>query len=241
MNKKIAIVTNGGGMNCSYSAGVLNALATEYNFTDPDILVGSSGSSGSLAYYISRQYSSMRTIWTNLLTSKKFISLGRLTSILNVDYLIDEVFKKQEPLAVDEINNSKTKLFIATTAYLSGETIFFSNDSTADVFEYLRASKAIPMAYNKKVNINGVDYVDGSLSALMSTGVEKAISEGATDIIVIKDGIGISLVTKLCWKVYSIFVNKNLSASIKKYLTQKDVSLIKYAGINIITISPSKK
>ncbi len=70
--EKLAIVTGGGGMVCDYSAGVLCALGEKLK-VNPDIVVGSSGSTGSLAYFVSKQFKSFRNVWINLLTSKKFI------------------------------------------------------------------------------------------------------------------------------------------------------------------------
>lgn len=241
MEKEFAIVTNGGGMNCSYSAGALCSLAKNHNLKEPEFLIGSSGSTGSLAYYLAQQYDGIKNIWTNLLASKNFVTFKRLNRIMDIDYLIDEVFKKKEPLDVKKINDSKTKLFISATEYKSGAVKFFTNQSDDNIFESLRASKAIPMAFNKKVNINGIDYIDGSISAPTLINIEKAITEGARNILVIRDGDDVSLITKICWSLYSFFVNKKLGMSIKKYLSQNEKDFTKFDNINIFFISPSRK
>ncbi|MCX6800136.1 MAG: hypothetical protein NT091_03250 [Candidatus Falkowbacteria bacterium] len=51
--KKIAIVGSEGGMSCAYFVGVVLALVEKFNLTDPHIVIGSSGSTGTLAYYVS--------------------------------------------------------------------------------------------------------------------------------------------------------------------------------------------
>ena len=53
---KIAIVTSEGGMSCAYSVGVILGLIDKYKLTDPDIVIGASGSSGFLAYLVTKQY-----------------------------------------------------------------------------------------------------------------------------------------------------------------------------------------
>jgi len=230
-------------MNCSYSAWALCSLAKNYNLKEPDLLIGSSGSTGSLTYYLTQQYDGIKNIWTNLLTSKKFIKFQRLKKIMDIDYLIDDVFKIQEPLYISKVNNSKTKLFISSTEYKSGKVKFFSNTHEYDIFESLRASKAIPILYNKKVNIKNTDYIDGSIGATVLISIEKAINEGVKNIIVICDWKKISTLTKIFLNIYSIFVSNGLRSSIKKYINQ-DISYLEekdFQDLNIIFIYPSRK
>ena len=78
---KIAIVTSEGGMSCAYSVGVILGLIDKYKLTDPDIVIGASGSSGFLAYLVTKQYKEGQNIWANLLSTKKFISFSRWNKI----------------------------------------------------------------------------------------------------------------------------------------------------------------
>lgn len=235
---KIAIVTSGGGMKCSYSAGVLCALADIYNL-HPDILVGSSGSTGSLAYYLANQYDSIQNIWTNLLTSQKFISLKRINKIMDVDYLVDTVFKQQEPLNIEKIRKSNSRLFISATEYKTGNPKFFTN--TDDIFEALRASKAIPVITAKKVVIDDTSYIDGSISTSFNINIEKAIKEGAKNIIVIKDSKEITFIAKMFYGLYSLFVHKRMRDLLKRHCATNPYHIELKTDIKIIIISPSKK
>ncbi len=228
-----------GGLRCSYSAGVLCAIAETYGICHPDILVGSSGSTGSLAYYLAGQYRSIQNIWTNLLTAPKFISWRRIFKIMDIDYLIDVVFKQQEPLDIEKIYNSNSRLFISTTRYQDGKLKFFTNKD--DVFEALRASKAIPMITGKKVIIRGTEYVDGSISTSFDINIQKAIEEGAKNIIVIKDSEGVSFVTKVLYYLYSFFVNKKMKGLLKTHCTASPYQIKFQENINMIVISPSKE
>lgn len=241
MKKGLAIVTNGGGMKCAYSAGVLYALARDYNLKDPEMLIGSSGSSGSLAYYLAGQYEDIKTIWTELLTSKKFVNIRRVWRIMDIDYLIDGIFKKQAPLNSENINNSETKLFIAATEYKTGQSYFFLNSPENNIFESLRASKAVPIAFNKKVNIRETAYIDGTISSPILVNIKKAISEGANNLIVICDYTDLSLFTKIYWRIYSIFVNKNIAKVLKNYLSQKEIRSEDFKSINMVIVRPSRK
>ena len=164
MKEKIAIIVSGGGMACSYNAGVLIGLINKYRTFKPDIVIGGSGGAGISAYYISRQKKSLKNIWLNLLSDRKFINPFRFWKIINVDYLIDEIFKKQDPLDLDKVCFSKIKYFIATTNNKTGKVKYFSNKKKSNILEALRASMAIPIVYGKTVEIDGDRYCDSVLS-----------------------------------------------------------------------------
>ena len=116
MNKKIkskiALITSEGGMSCSYSVGAIFGLMEKFNLIKPDIVIGSSGSTGTLAYYVAGQYNSIKNIWENLLSTDEFISFSRFKKIIDIDYLIDNIFKKQDKLDTDAIYQSKINFLI---------------------------------------------------------------------------------------------------------------------------------
>ncbi len=187
MNEKIAIVCSGGGMSCSYSAGVLSALARHYRFEKPDIAIGGSGSAGSVAYYVAGQYDDITKVWSRLLSTKKFINKWRFWRIINIDYLIDCIFKSESPLDVNSVYASQILFFISAVDYDSGNLRYFSNKDLTkpeDIFEIIRASKAMPVAFNKRVEIQGKKYCDSYLSSDPNIHIIKAIESGASKIIV---------------------------------------------------------
>jgi predicted patatin/cPLA2 family phospholipase len=186
MNHKTCIVAEGGGLRASYGVGVVKALIEEFHISSVDIAVATSGSAGTLAYYVAQQFDSIINIWTNLLSTWRFLSLRNIlfgNPILNVDYLIDVVFKQQDRLDVDVLRSQPTELFIPVTNYRTGEAKYFSNYDDVDFFEVLRATKAAEISYGRPVKVAGQEYVDGALS--VPIGITKAIDAGATDIIVI--------------------------------------------------------
>lgn len=132
--EKIAIVGSEGGMSCAYFVGVILALVEKYNFTEPYLVIGSSGSTGTLAYYVAHQYSSIKNIWENLLTSKEFISYLHPQMIMNIDYLVDTIFKQQDILNTQAVRYSKTKLYVSATDIDTGETKYFYNYDNIDIF-----------------------------------------------------------------------------------------------------------
>jgi predicted patatin/cPLA2 family phospholipase len=65
---------------------------------------------------------------------------------------------------------------------------FFSNRRPEDVFEALRAAKAMPFIYGKVVNIENEYYCDSLLSASPTLLTEKAKDLGAEKILVLDNG-----------------------------------------------------
>ena len=236
---KLAIVTSGGGMSCSYSAGAILALANEFKLTTPDIAIAVSGSAGTLAYYVAGQYDSIRNIWENLLGTKKIINFLRPHRIADVDYLIDDVLKKQDPLCVDKIFSSQTKLIIPCTNSQTGEVKFFDNKCGADIFEILRATKAIPIGYRKTVNIDGDNFCDGHDSSDINFLIRQAIIEGATRIIAI-DNMFSESISRIGFNIWLKTRSNQFKANHQKTLFQNK-NLVIPENVKMIFIKPTKK
>jgi predicted patatin/cPLA2 family phospholipase len=174
-------------MRCAYSGGALVALGREFNITNPDIVIGISGGAGSLAYYLTGQYDAIETIWTDLLATNDFISLRFSRPILDIDYLIDTVFKIQSPLDIKKLKSTTTDwYFPATDVAIQKQLRFFSKEDSLDIFEILRASMAMPLLYEKKVSLGEFQYQDGDLGLTIEDAIEKARSLDATHIIIIE-------------------------------------------------------
>lgn len=236
--QKTAIILSGGGMRCAYSAGAMYALATELNFKSPDILIVGSGSAGTGSFYTSKQYESIKSIWTERLSTRKFINFFRFWKIIDIDYLIDIVFKKLEPLDTKAEKESEIQYLISTTNTETGEVEYFSNKDNVDVFELMRASKSIPVFFNKKVKINGKLHNDGPFSSSAYIKIEKAKELGADKIIVINN-ISDSKFFKLWEKLYFYLKNKTFKKNFNVY---KNLELINYKDDeNIIIIEPKNK
>ncbi len=184
MTEKLAVVASGGGVTCSYTAGCILGLVDKFKLTNPDVVIGGSGSAGTMAYYVSGQYKSIRNIWENLLATHKFISYWRFWKVIDIDYLIDDVFKKQDQLQTDKVYESRIDFLIPMTNIATGMLEYFSNrDRSKNVFEAMRASKAMPLVYGRKIQIGESSYCDTRLSANIAANVEKATQLGAEKIV----------------------------------------------------------
>lgn len=184
---KTAIILSGGGMSAAFCVGAL--LELYENGVNPDIIIAGSGSAGTGSYFVSGQFKSIPLIWTQLLSTRKLINKRRLQQIVNVDYLIDEVFKKQEPLNAFAVASSSIEYLIPVTNISNGEIEYLSNHKeTFDVFESMRATMAYPVLYGKTIQINTERYSDGVCSASPYFHIVMARKLGAEKIILLDSG-----------------------------------------------------
>lgn len=241
MADKLAIIMSGGGMKSSFGAGVILALAEKYKITEPYLLICGSGSAGMGSYYISKQYKSIRNIGTNLVSSKKFLNCKRFWKIINIDYLIDVIFKKQDPLKEELIYNSKTRYLIPALNKETGIIDYFDNKNNMNVFQSMRATKAMPIAFklNPKIKINGSIYCDSLVSSRAKSHIKKAIDLGANKILIInnisyqKNGLD-----NFFFSLWMFFQRCKKSY----YETEKELSNVEIPkDVKVFTIAPKSK
>ncbi len=107
--------------------------------------------------------------------------------MLDVDYVVDEIFKKMHPFDFKKLASAKTLLLFAATRVKDGETVYLNPPRNEGIYEYLRAAKAIPVVYGKRVPINGEEYIDGDFGADTEDLARKALALGAKDVIVVEN------------------------------------------------------
>jgi len=180
---KLALILGGGGMSTSYTVGVLLALKKKFKIA-PDIIIAGSGSAGTASYFVSGQFNSgIKNVWLKEILNPRFISGKGFFKKIDIDFLVDEVFKKKAKLNADKIQSSPILLAIPMVDAKSGKLKYFTNKDKVDWFEVLRAGKAIPIFYNKAVQIGKQNYHDSHLSASPETHTQYAKKLGATKII----------------------------------------------------------
>lgn len=181
--EKLALILGGGGMSTSYIVGSLLALKRKYKI-QPDIIIAGSGSAGTASFFVSEQFNiGIKKVWLKEILNPRFISGKGFFKKIDIDFLIDEIFKKKTKLNIEKIKNSPITLAVPMVDAKSGKLQYFTNHDKVDWFEVLRAGKAIPIFYNKNVKIGTKTYHDSHLSASPETHVKYARKLGATKII----------------------------------------------------------
>ncbi len=148
------LILTGGGMRCAWSGGFLYGLY-EQGIT-PTKIIASSGNVGNAVYFLAWQLESIKRIWTEHLPGTRFISYSQ-KPIIDIDYLVDDVFHTREPIAWDRVRASNITLIVPLYEKQGNVHTFTENTVTYDV---LRAAKAMPLLYGKTVDIDGFHYHD---------------------------------------------------------------------------------
>lgn len=208
-------------MTCSYSAGYLKALAEHHDLKTPDIVIADSGSAGASVYYVAGQYKEITKIWSKYIPTKKMLNIWRFGRVLNIDYLVDTVIKKLMPLDITAFEASPIEYFIPALDYHSGKVRYFTRDDKQEIYEILRATKAMPILYRKRVMLDGKLYCDSRLSSSAEANIAKAIKENATHIIEISNN-NPSIVTKIIYKVWLLLRGSKFN---RRYSSQEKYDL----------------
>ena len=161
-----------------YSMAALAELEDQGLADAFDVVIGTSAGAVNGAYFLARQANDAVSVYTHSLNSRTFFNPARVRRIVDVDFMVDVALKERLPIDQEALFSSESELCVVVTDTESGEAHFLSTrDLAFDTYEVFRATAAIPILYNKRIEINGRTYVDGALTDAIP--VEEAISRGA--------------------------------------------------------------
>jgi predicted patatin/cPLA2 family phospholipase len=238
---KAAIICIGGGMRSAHGAGFLYALANHLHITDPNLVIASSGSAGGVLYFATQkqeQSEASKYIWTELLATPRFISFFRPWRIMDIDYLIDGIFKDKAPLDVDALAASSIDYVIPVVAASSGQIVYMGKKDKVDPFELLRATKALPFFYRKRVTLKNEEFTDGTLGNTLQNYIDTAIKLGAQKILLIDDSSNKTLIRKSVAILSTLFLSRSLSRNIRRSIFAKE--FVMPAGVQYLYIHRAK-
>lgn len=160
------LVLEGGGARAAYSAGVVHALS-EAGVT-PRVVIGCSSGSINAAFLASGQTATVCDLWANYVPGKHFISWRRqLTPFggpgLAVDDMLDRVMIGQSLFDPVAATRGNPVLYVAATDVQTGAGVLV-RPRADNVVEWLRASLALPVGYNRIVRIGEQGFIDGGVA-----------------------------------------------------------------------------
>lgn len=186
--QKTAWILAGGAARTVYTAGSLYALC-QMDIPKPDILIACSGSAATSLCYVTGQHETIKNVWCRSLSTKKFVNFFRFWKVINIDYLIDVVLKKNNPLDMNKVRASSIKIFFPLTNSDTGEVEYYTNKSNFDLWEILRAAKSVPyftkLFHPKGVKLGKTYYSDSIASTRFQIHVKKAVELGAIKILIL--------------------------------------------------------
>lgn len=164
---KKGLVIEGGGLRGAYTAGALTWLIdNEVKF---DYGVGISIGALYLGAFLTANKRLLKEYAINLASDKDNVGIKPLLKYRTlVGY--DDVFRKinQDEYKIDVIglNQSTTKAEIGVYDLNRCETVWITNREFDQDNLFIKAACTLPM-FGRKVNINGIDYLDGGITTMI--------------------------------------------------------------------------
>ena len=178
---KVCLVLEGGGNRGIYTSGVLDA------FLENDIFINniygvSAGALNAMSYLSKQKGRSYRVnkeyIFKDCINYKSILQ-GK--SILNLDYVFNEVNMELDKFDLEAFENNKGEYVVVCLDMKTGLPVYKKIDSYDD-YPYIKASASLPL-FTKCVEIDGMKLLDGGFGD--SIPVMKALEDGYDKIIVI--------------------------------------------------------
>lgn len=184
------LILEGGGMRAGFVAGALMAFMDE-GFTDFDVAVAVSASVPTLAYFASGQRKEIEAVWRGELNTPKLVcyrnipaaslALSLKRPVLDIDYLVYDVFKKRYPINIPSIKKNRMICYFAVTKVPEAEMVFLTPEDN-DIYDTFKAALAVPGCFPGTVCIDACEYVDGGtvdplpVTGLLDRGVSKVMA-----------------------------------------------------------------
>jgi len=182
--RKLGLVIEGGGMRGILSGGGVVALAhLGYREVFDEVYATSAGVMNA-SYFLAGQTAAGITIYYEDLADKRFWNPRRFWKPLDVDYIFRDVVVSQKPLNTAAIMKARSRLLVSAIDVRAGEgKLIDTRETKTPLLQVLKAATAIPVLYNRTVEVDGVPCIDGGLAIPFP--IQHAIDRGCTDILVL--------------------------------------------------------
>jgi predicted patatin/cPLA2 family phospholipase len=160
---RTAIVACGGGIRGAFGAGVMIGLKKLGLSEVFDFNVGVSAGAANLAYLLSGQPELGTTIYYEEMVTRQFINPWRLWRIADIDYVERVLRDSRKKLDEEAVRRARGAFYIGVTS-ANGNGELIDAKGPHDIIRMVKASIALPVVYNKLVQINGGEFIDGDIS-----------------------------------------------------------------------------
>lgn len=164
IDRKTALVLEGGGMRGVFTSGVLDAFM-KHDLTFPYIVAVSAGACNGMSY-VSHQPRRARISNIDYLARYKYIGLRHLViqgCIFDRELLYDKFPNQYLPFDFDTFFSSPMTFEMVTTNCLTGQPMYLSERHDRQrALDIVRASSSLPYV-SKIVDVDGIPMLDGGI------------------------------------------------------------------------------
>jgi predicted patatin/cPLA2 family phospholipase len=164
-----ALILEGGAMRAGFVAGAVMALM-DRGLSDFDTALAVSASVPTLAYFAAGQRNEMESVWRCELNTPKLVCYRNIPAaslalsvkrpILDIHYLVYEVFKHKYPLDIETLLRSGMDCHFAVTQVPEG-TLMLLSPGDYDIYNMFEAALAVPGCFPGTVLMGSHEYLDG--------------------------------------------------------------------------------
>jgi predicted patatin/cPLA2 family phospholipase len=184
--RKLALVIEGGALRGVCSGGGIVALDL-LGFRDVfDEVYGTSAGAMNASYFLAGQTKMGISIYYDDMNRREIVNPLRFWRIVDLDRLFRRTLMGTKRLRLDAVLSARSKLYIAALDKSTGGSALFDAKSLGGeegLLTALRAATAVPLLYNRAVDVGGRLCMDAGI--VNAFPLEDAIAAGCTDILVL--------------------------------------------------------
>ena len=181
---RLGLVVEGGAMRGVYSAGSLlglHAMGASAMFDD---VYATSAGAVNAAYFLSGKGELGADAYYRVLADGRFLDWRRPWKLVDIDFLVDEVFTRLRPMHEDRVLASPSRFWIAVDDFATSRSLLLSAQTSGHpLFKLLKAAVALPIGYNRLVPLGPILGFDAGLSNPFP--LRDAMAHGCTHIVVL--------------------------------------------------------
>jgi predicted patatin/cPLA2 family phospholipase len=183
---KIGLVVEGGGLRGVCTAGGVVALE-HLGFTDLfDDVYGTSAGAMNGAYFLAGQAAFGLRIYYEDMVSREVVNPWRFWRILDVERLFQRAVQGDKALDLEAVLASRSRLHVTMIDAGAGARTQVESSALAgpaELLQALKAATAIPVLYNRRVEVGGRPCMDAGI--LSPVPIEEALADHCTAVLVL--------------------------------------------------------
>jgi predicted patatin/cPLA2 family phospholipase len=182
--RRLGLVVEGGAMRGVCSAGGLAALA-HLGLSDLfDEIYATSAGAMNASYFLSGQANLGIRVYYEDMIQGRVINPWRVWKILDLDQVFDRILTGHKALDARAVAGSRTRLYVSMLDARTGELLLVdTRTARSPLMTVLKASTAIPVAYNRSIEVDGRLCIDAGVANPFP--LQEALASGCTDLLVL--------------------------------------------------------
>lgn len=182
--RKLGLLIEGGAMRGVYTAGSLLGLHQLGANAVFDAVYGTSAGALNAVHFLAGDGPRNIAAYYKILTDRRFYNPRRIHKIVDIDFLIDVVMRREYLIDFAKARRSPAQLKIAVLNWdrAKAEVLELPKDD-GEAMTLLHAGVALPILYNRLIDFRGAKYADAGM--VVPFPLEQAIEDGMTDLLVL--------------------------------------------------------